>query len=127
MSYHLDLRHRVINCVLNGNRRRSASEIFDVHYNTVKTWVTKFKETGECLPQVRATSARRKLALEALRQDVQSAPESFQSERASRFGVVQSTISNALAKMGLTRKKPPPTIWNKMRNKSRFSSTPGRV
>jgi len=47
MNYHLDLRERVINWVLNGNSRLSASQVFKVHYNTVKAWVTNDKNTGE--------------------------------------------------------------------------------
>jgi transposase len=101
----------------------SASQVFDVHYNTVKGWVKKYQETGDCMPRARVSTSRRKLDLEALRQDVQSAPSSFQSERASRFGVTQSMISKALAKMGITRKKKRPTTRNKMRNKSRLFKT----
>lgn len=127
MSYSVDLRTRVINWVLSGNSRSSASEVFEVHYNTVKAWVKKSKESGECRTTVRVPSKFRKLDLDALRQDVQDAPDSFQSERACRFGVVPSTISKAFAKMGVTRKKKRPTTWNKIRNKSRLSLKPGRV
>ncbi len=123
MSYSVDLRVRVINWVLSGKSRRTASKVFEVHYNTVKVWVKKYKETGECIPQTRAPSVPHKLDLEALRQDVQTAPDSFQSERASRFGVTQSTISKALAKMGLIRKKKRYTTRRK-KNKNRFSATP---
>lgn len=105
MNYSMDLTARVINWVLSGNSRKSASEVFKVHYNTVKAWVKKYKDTGECFPQTRKPSIPRKLSLSALREDVQSAPDSFQSERASRFGVAQSTISKAMSKLGLTRKK----------------------
>jgi transposase len=105
MSYSVDLKSRVINYVLSGKSRKSASEVFDIHYNTVKKWVKKFQETGEYAPQTKRPSRPRKLDREALRQEVQSAPDAFQSEHASRFGVSQSTISKTLAKMGLTRKK----------------------
>ena len=108
MSYSIDLRTRAINWVRSGKSRMSASQVFDVHYNTVKGWVKKYQETGDCMPRARVSTSRRKLDLEALRQDVQSAPSSFQSERASRFGVTQSMISKALAKMGFTRKKHDP-------------------
>ncbi len=123
MSYSVDLRVRVINWVLNGKSRRSASKVFEVHYNTVKVWVKKYKETGECIPQTRTPSTPRKLNLEALRQDVQSAPDSFQSERASRFGVTQSTISKALVKMGLIRKKKRFST-RRQKNQKSLSATP---
>lgn len=127
MSYRVDLRTRVVNWVWGGNRRISASKVFEVHYNTVKAWVAKSKETGECRSKAHVPSKRRKLDRDALRQEVQDAPDSFQSERAGRFAVVPSTISKAFAKMGVTRKKKRPITWNKMRNKSRLSSKPGRV
>lgn len=105
MSYSVDLRTRVINWVLGGNRRSSASEVFKVHYQPVKAWVRRFKETGECLPKVRGPATCRKLDLEALRQDVQDLPDSFPSECACRFAVVPSTISKAVVKWDVTRKK----------------------
>ena len=105
MNYSMDLRTRVINWVKDGHTRKSASEVFKVHYQTVKTWVSRFLKTGECAPRQGCRSKRHKLDREALRQDVQSQPDSFQSERACRFGVVQSTISKAMSKLGLTRKK----------------------
>lgn len=121
MNYSIDLRQRVIHWVLGGNSRKSASEVFEVHYQTVKAWVKQFLETGECVPHQASPSKPDKLDDEALRKDVQSYPDSFQSERASRLGVVQSTISKALSKLGLTRKNKPLTTWNKMKNKNRPS------
>jgi transposase len=121
MNDSVDLRQRVINWVLDGHTRKNASEVFKVHYQTVNTWVSRYLKTGECASQKALHSKSYKLDLEALRQDVQKAPDSFQSERACRFGVVQSTVSKAMSKWGLTRKKKPLVIRNKTKNKNRLS------
>ncbi len=105
MNYHLDLRERVINWVLNGKSRLSASQVFKVHYNTVKAWVTNYKNTGEYTALPKARPKRGKVDEEELRQELSTSPDSFQDELACRFGVSQSTISRTLAKLGLTRKK----------------------
>jgi len=107
MRYHLDLRKRVINWVLNGKSRLSASQVFEVHYNTVKAWVANYRNTGEYMALPRERSKRGKVNAEELRQAISTSPDSFQSELACRFGVSQSTISRTLAKLGLTRKKKP--------------------
>lgn len=105
MSYRIDLRQRVIDFVQSGESRRKASQVFKVHYQTVKEWVKRFVETGESLPRQAPPPPSRKINLEALRLEVQLAPDSFQSERAQRLGVTQPTISRALSKLGITRKK----------------------
>jgi transposase len=105
MSYSIDLRTRVIASVLGGQSRIDASKIFQVHYQTVKEWVKRYLETGEVAPRKAPPSNAGQLNLEELRQDVQLAPDSFQSERATRLGVTQPTISRGLSKLGMTRKK----------------------
>jgi len=105
MNYHLDLRERVINWVINGKSRLSASQVFKVHYNTVKAWVTNYKNTGEYAALPKARPKCGKIDEEELRQEISTSPDSFQDELACHFGVSQSTISRTLAKLGLTRKK----------------------
>jgi transposase len=51
MSYPLELRERVVSFVEKGNSRKSASEVFAVHYNTVKAWVKQFRERGCLAPK----------------------------------------------------------------------------
>ena len=44
MNYTINLRKRVIDFVIKeNNSMRSASKIFNAHYNTVKKWVKIFK------------------------------------------------------------------------------------
>ena len=69
---------------------------------TVKEWVKIFKETGELSPM--RGKQPTKIDLSQLRK--QENPSWFQ--HAQTFGVTQSAISKALAKLGITRKKKPP-------------------
>lgn len=105
MSYPVDLRKRVVQFVMKGNSRRQASNVFEVHYNTVKNWVRIDQNEG-CLTPSQTTHLKPyKLDREALKREVREHPESFQSEHAQTFGVVQSTISKAFQQLGITRKK----------------------
>jgi transposase len=101
----MDLRERVINWVRRGKSRLSASQVFEVHYQTVKAWLKHYKDTGEYAATPRALSKPGKVNLDELRQEVSASPDSFQSELACRFGVSPSTISRTLAKLGITPKK----------------------
>jgi transposase len=105
MSYSLDLKERVINWVRRGKSRLSASQVFEVHYQTVKAWLTNYKDTGEYAATPRERSKHGKVNLDMLRQEISASPDSFQSELACHVGVSQSTISRTLAKLDITHKK----------------------
>jgi transposase len=105
MSYSLELRERVVSFVEKGNSRKSASEVFSVHYNTVKAWVKQFRERGCLTPKPMPPRPPYKLEVAVLQQQVKEHPDWFQHEQAESFGVTPSAISKAFAKMGLTRKK----------------------
>jgi len=124
MSYSVDLRKRVVKFVMKGNSRLSASNLFEVHYNTVKSWVRIYQEEGRLTPGQAFGLKPYKLDREALRKEVQEHPELFQSEHAQIFGVVQSTISKAFQQLGITRKKKLTTMQKLMKNKGKPSSKP---
>ena len=105
MNYRVDLRKRVVKFVRKGNSRRQASNLFEVHYNTVKSWVKIYQEESRLTPSQAVGLKPYKLDREALRKEVQKHPKLFQSEPAQIFGVVQSTISKAFQQLGITRKK----------------------
>ena len=106
MSYSQDLRKRAVKFVMEqNNSMRSASKIFDIHYNTVKEWVKIFKETGELSPKPICGKQPVKINPAELRKQVLEHPDWFQDEHAQTFGVTQSAVSKALAKLGITAKK----------------------
>jgi len=81
---------------------RNAGKVFGVHYNTVKDWVKRFKENGELSPKPIPGKPQVKIDLSNLEQQVLEHPDRFQCEHAQTFGVTQSAISKALAKLGIT-------------------------
>jgi len=115
----MDLRERVINWVRSGKSRLSASQVFEVHYQTVKAWLKNYKDTGEYAAKPRECSKPGKVNLDVLRQELSASPDSFQSELACRFGVSQSTISRTLAKLGITHKKKLPVTSKPQKNNNK--------
>ncbi|MDM8567878.1 IS630 transposase-related protein, partial [Candidatus Halobeggiatoa sp. HSG11] len=106
MSYSTDLRKRVVNYVTEEkNSMRSASKIFDIHYNTVKDWIKIFNKNGELSPKPILGKQPTKINLATLKKQVSEHPDWFQHEHAQTFDVTQSAISKALAKLGITCKK----------------------
>lgn len=75
-----------------------AAARFDVGGASVGRWI----KNVERKPQ---GYRRRKIDLEALRQDVIDDPDAYQHERAQRFGVAQNAIFFALKKLKVTYKK----------------------
>jgi transposase len=124
MSYRIDLRKRVVKFVMARNSRLPASKSFEVHYNTVNSWVRIDQTEGRLTPGQAAPLKPDKLDREALRREVPEHPKSFQSEHAQTFGVVQSTISKAFQQLGITRKNKPTTMPKRMKNKGKSSYQP---
>ena len=56
-----------------------------------------------------------KIDLDALEADVEKYPDSYQFERAERFGVRQNSIHQALKKLNVTYKKSPKTSEGRRR------------
>jgi transposase len=72
---------------------------FGIGKQTVFNWTKRIEEkkTRNRLPA--------KLDLEALKQDIENLPDSYQHERAQRLGVSKSCIARALKRLKVTYKK----------------------
>jgi transposase len=68
---------------------------------------TVYYGTKRLLEKKRRDRMPQKLFLDALRADVEAHPDSYQYERAKRFGVSQSCIWSGLKRLGITYKKNP--------------------
>jgi len=99
MAYSRDFRRKVL-AVRNkeGLTIAEAAARVDVGSASVVRWI----KNVERKPQ---GSRRRKMDLEALRQDVLEYPDAYQHERAQQFGVAQNAIVVALRKLKVTSKK----------------------
>ena len=76
-----------------------ASERFDVPVRTLFRWQNKME------PCEKRAKPATKIDMEALANDVTSAPDDYQWERAARLGVAQRTIGYALERLAMTIKK----------------------
>lgn len=102
MTYPLKFRERVL--TLKKEERLSYAQTakrFKVGVTTLQRWEKKIEpEIGRNKPSV-------KIDMEALRKDVEQYPDSYQKERAARFGVSPTGIRHALRRLQVTRKKNP--------------------
>ncbi|HMS85909.1 MAG TPA: IS630 transposase-related protein [Nitrospira sp.] len=96
MAYPRDLRRKVLAVrTKEGLTIADVAARFDVGRASVVRWIKHVERN----PQ---GARRRKIDLEALRQDVMDYPDAYQYERAQRFGVAQNAIFVALKKLQLT-------------------------
>ncbi|MBX3326337.1 MAG: IS630 transposase-related protein [Nitrospira sp.] len=99
MAYSRDFRRKVLS--VRSKEGLTIAEVaarFDVGSASVVRWL----KNVERQPQ---GYRRRKIDLEALRQDVIAYPDAYQHERAQRFSVTQNAIFVALKKLPVTHKK----------------------
>ena len=99
MAYSIDFRRKVLSVrKKEGLTIAEVAARFDVGSASVVRWIKHVERK----PQ---GARRRKIDLEALRQDVLTYPDAYQHERAQRFGVAQNAIFVALRKLTVTYKK----------------------
>ena len=100
MTYSIDFRKKVLSIKVQENLTfAEVSKRFGVGQASVVRWSSRIE------PQQQRDKPSVKLDWEKLAQDVETHPESYQYERAERFGVSQSGIASALKKLKISRKK----------------------
>ena len=100
MTYSIDFRKKVLS--INAQENLTWSEVstrFGVGQASVVRW------SKDIEPQRTRNKPTTKLNWEILAQDVDEHPDSYQYERAARFGVSQQGIAYALKQLNLSRKK----------------------
>src|SRR6056297_2983431 len=103
MSKSYDLRVQAVSYVRSGGSKAEAARLFGVTRRTIYNWL----EMGEDVHQKARPGPRRnrKVPEEALRQAVETRDDARLIELARHFEVHPSTISKALKRIGLPRKK----------------------
>lgn len=109
-AYSDDLRQKVIEAIeLDGLKKSEVSELFNISRNTINLWLQRKAETGDVQVKPRATSgAKQKITdWEKFRAFAKEHQDKTQAQMAQLWqGDISSrTISRALQKLGLTRKK----------------------
>jgi len=82
MSYSLDLRTRVIDCIENGGSILSSARIYKVGHSTIYRWLARVE-----LKPTKVTRRQRKLDWQALEEDVKENPDLRLCDRTLKFGV----------------------------------------
>lgn len=109
-AYSYDLRQKVMQAIeLDGMKKSEASELFHISRNTINLWFQRKAETGDIQvkPRTRSSPKRKITDWEAFRAFAKQHEDKTQAEMAQLWeGDISSrTISRALQKLGLTRKK----------------------
>lgn len=107
--YSYDLRTKAIAAVKRGERKITVCKLFKISRNTLDLWLKREEETGDC----RATTGyqpgnRHKITdWDRFREFAKKHGDKTQAQMAKLWGdnVTQQNISNALEKIGLSRKK----------------------
>jgi len=118
--YSHDLRQKAIEAVDNGQSQSEVSRNFGISRNTLGAWLKRRKETGDykaltgfqkgCNPKIKD--------LEKFREFVKHNGHKTQGEIARLWGgeLSQQNVSDALKKLGITRKKKLMVIEREMNN-----------
>ena len=106
--YSKDLRQKVIAAVDRGERKTDVSRMFNISRNTLDLWLARQSETGSCRAKERVAKPKTKISdWERFREFVKQHGEKTQIEIAKMWGegVTQQNVSDAMKKIGVSRKK----------------------
>ena len=114
--YSLDLRKKVIKYIESGGSQISASKIFNLGYNTVNRWYTRYRSEGHVDPRVRS-GRKSKIIMEEFIKYVNENPNMDSSEIGNYFGIGATGAQYWLKKIGFSYKKKPIPTWKPMKIK----------
>ncbi len=101
MTYQTPHRIAVLSFIENGGSKVEATKIFKVSRAVIYRWL----KLDDLAPKSPPKTRHRKIDKTALRRHIQEHPDMFLRERASHFGVAASSMSLALSKMKIRKKK----------------------
>lgn len=106
--YSEDLRQKVIAAVDRGERKTDVSRMFNISRNTLDLWLLRQVETGSCRAKAKVAKPKTKISdWERFREFIKQHGGRTQNEIAKLWGegVTQQNISDAMRKIGVSRKK----------------------
>lgn len=125
--YSNDLRQKAIAAVRRGERKIDVSKMFKISRNTLDLWLKREEETGTYQPiQGYQQGCRHKITdWERFRKFIKQHGGKTQTELAKLWGdnVTQQNMSNALKKIGVSRKKRLTDIENEMNSSDKSSKS----
>jgi hypothetical protein len=103
MAYSIDLRLKVLAYIKQHKNRKSASQLFGIHINTIDRWL-KMEKDG-CLADPKPHRPWKKIDADKLLEAVKANPGKTLSYFAEVFKVKTSSMFNAFKVLKITRKK----------------------
>ena len=104
MSYSSDMRNRALKLISSGKKISEVSALFGVHRQTLHRWQREASRGQVCAGRP-GPRGNRLVCEKALKQAIKARDDARLIELADHFGVHPSTISKALKRLGITRKK----------------------
>jgi transposase len=108
--YSQDLRKKVISYLSKGKTQKEASEVFEIHRNTVSRWNKRYRQEGSYRARKRL-GYKSKLDHNKIELFVKDNPDSKLSSIGARFGISKSHAGLILKKLGFSYKKKPSPMW----------------
>lgn len=109
--YSYDLRQKAIEAVKGGERKTDVAQMFNISRNTLNLWLKREEETGDyqAITDFQKGSRHKITDWKRFEEFVQKHGGKTQRQMAKLWGegVTQQNISDALMKLGLSRKKRP--------------------
>ncbi len=125
--YSYDLRQKSIAAVERGEGKSHVSRMFNISRNTLDLWLKRQAETGDCqaITGYQQWSRHKITDWPRFREFVREHGGKTQGEMAKLWGegVTQQNISDALKKIGVSRKKKLMTTENGMNSSAKRSSS----
>ena len=123
--YSYDLRQKAIAAVKRGERKVEVSEMFNISRNTLDLWLSREAQTGDCgaITNYQQGSRPKIIDWGRFRAFAEQHGDKTQAQMAKLWGdqVTQQNISDALNKIGLSRKKKLMGTGNEMTSSAKNS------
>jgi transposase len=107
--YSYELRQKALAAVERGERKSAVCKMFNISRNTLDLWLKRKEQTGDCqaMTNFQQGCGHKITDWERFREFVQKHGNKTQAQMAKLWGdsVSQQNISDALSKLGLSRKK----------------------
>jgi transposase len=108
--YSNDLRKKVITYLSKGKTQKEASEVFEVHRNTVSRWNKRYRQEGTYAARQRL-GYKSKLDHNKIELFVKDNPDTKVSSISAHFGISKGHAGSILKKVGFSYKKKPLPTW----------------
>ena len=117
-QYSVDLRKKVIEYLEQGHSQKQASEVFNIHRNTISQWWNRHKKEGTIEPKKRP-GAKRKVDREKLKQYVDEKPNTTLVQIAEKFGISVRQVGRILKAIKYSYIKKPLAMWKRTKKKEK--------